>query len=90
MDIDNIWNFAVRLIWFATPIFYAIENQKRLFLLNLANPLYYFITVARDMVIYGKMPPSWVILGSVLFSLIFLTAGIMVFDKLKVKMGELL
>lgn len=45
IDTKNIWIFVSRLIWFATPIFYAIGGQSRLFIFNLFNPMYYFITV---------------------------------------------
>ncbi len=89
VDLDNIWNFAIRLIWLGTPIFYAIGGQSRLFLLNSANPLYYFITLSRDLIIYNKMPGVWIILGSAGFAVVFLLAGILVFNKLRSKMGEL-
>jgi len=90
VDLDNIWNFAIRLIWLGTPIFYAIDGQNHLFFFNLINPLYYFITLSRDLVIYNKMPEMWIILGSVGCTLIFFVLGIFVFNKLKIKMAELI
>jgi len=89
VDLENIWNFAVRIIWLATPIFYAIESQTRLFYLNLANPMYYFIETARSVVIYGQLPRGWIIYGVVAFALLFLGAGQFVFGKLKTKIPEL-
>ncbi len=90
VDLDNIWNFAVRIIWFGTPIFYAIENQTRLYAANLANPMYYFITAARDIIVYGKMPAPSIILGSLAFSIGFLALGTITFNMLKRKFAELI
>ncbi|MEI7810113.1 MAG: ABC transporter permease [bacterium] len=90
VDMDNIWIFAVRIIWLGTPIFYAIENQTRLFVFNLFNPLYYFITMARDLVIYNRIPETYIIFGALGFSLFFLIFGLFVFNKLKLKMAELI
>ena len=90
VDMDNIWIFAVRIIWLGTPIFYAIGNQARLFYFNLFNPLYYFITMARDLVIYNQIPETWMILVSVGFSFFFLFLGLYLFNKLKFKMPELI
>lgn len=89
IDLDNLWMFGSKLLWFATPIFYAIEGQTRLFYLNLLNPMYYFITIARDVLIYSKVPQSWIILGSFLYSFIFLFAGLIIFNKLNGKFAEM-
>ena len=87
-DLENIWAFASRLIFFVTPIFYAVEGQRRLFIINLFNPVFYFITLARDAVIYMKMPEYWIILGAVSYSLLFLIVGIFIFNRLKNKLAE--
>jgi len=87
-DLENIWNFAVRLIWFGTPIFYSIEGQSKLFYLNLLNPMHYFITIARKLIIYLKMPELWMIFGAIDYSLLFLLIGLLVFNKLKIKFAE--
>jgi lipopolysaccharide transport system permease protein len=89
-DLDNIWGFISRLIWFATPIFYAIEGQKRLGILNLFNPMFYFITVARDVIIYKRVPAMWLITGAVIYSLLYLSVGLFLFRKLKSKFAELI
>ncbi len=90
IDLDNIWNFFVRLLWFATPIFYAIGGQSKLFIANLFNPIYYFITISREMVIYSNMPELWIVLGAVFYSLLSLLIGIFIFNKLKNKFAEML
>lgn len=90
VDLENIWFFVSRLIWLGTPIFYAIGGQTRLFYINLLNPLYYFITIAREIIIYSRVPELWMILGALGYSLLFFLAGMIVFNKLKVKFAEMI
>lgn len=89
-DLDNMWVFVSRLLWFATPIFYSIDGQTRLFTVNLFNPLYYFITISRELIIYHKMPELWMLLGMIGYSLIALFIGLVVFNKLKKKFAEMI
>jgi ABC-type polysaccharide/polyol phosphate export permease len=88
VDLENIWLFAIRLVWLGTPIFYAIEGQTKLYYVNLFNPMYYFITMARDLVIYAKTPDVSVIFGAVFSALFFFLSGLLVFDMLKNKFAE--
>jgi ABC-type polysaccharide/polyol phosphate export permease len=90
VDLDNIWNFGVRILWFATPIFYSIDNQIRLFYLNLFNPIYYFITIAREIIIYNIFPAPMVIWGIVGYGLMFFSVGLFLFNKLKNKFAEMI
>ena len=90
MDLSNIWVFLSRLIWLGTPIFYAVGGQRRLFIINLFNPIYYFITIAREIIIYSKIPETWLIYEAVGYSILFLFAGILIFNRLKVKFAEMI
>jgi len=90
LDLENIWFFVARLIWLGTPIFYDIGGQTRLFYVNLFNPLYYFITITRDLIIYMRIPKWWIIGGALGYSLFALLVGIFVFNKLKYKFAELI
>jgi lipopolysaccharide transport system permease protein len=87
-DIENVWNFGVRLLWLGTPIFYAIEGQTRLFYLNLFNPMYYFITITRDFVIYSRISDVWLLLAGFFYSLFIMSLGFLLFRKLKTKISE--
>ena len=89
VDLKNIWVFASTLIWLGTPIFYAIGGQTRLFYFNLLNPLYYFITIARELIIYNKLPELWMLAGGACYSLLFLIIGLLIFGKLKIKFAEM-
>ncbi len=90
VDMGNIWTFALTLIWLGTPIFYAIQGQTKLFYINLFNPIYYFITIARDLTLYSKISPFWMIATMVIYSLLSIVIGILVFNKLKNKFAELI
>jgi ABC-type polysaccharide/polyol phosphate export permease len=90
VDLGIVWGFLVRLIWLATPIFYSIEGQTRLGIINLFNPMYYFISVARDIIIYAKVPELWLIFGMIGYSLLFFVTGLFIFNKLKLRFAELI
>lgn len=87
-DLENIWNFALRLLWLATPIFYASEGILGISILNKLNPMYYFITVARETVIYGHNPEPLLILGIVGFSATSFFGGLGLFVLFKGKFAE--
>ncbi len=89
-DLGNIWQFFMTILWFGTPIFYAIGEQTRLFLFNLLNPLYYFITAARDSIIYAKIPEPWILAGIVVYPLLAFIIGNETFKKLKHKFADML
>jgi len=89
VDLENIWQFISRLLWLATPIFYTIAGNSNLFLLNLFNPLYYFLTVFRDVVIYTKMPEPWLIVGTIIWTLLSFTIGIILYKNLNKRFPEM-
>ncbi len=90
IDLQNIWAFVSRLIWLATPVFYAIGGQTKLLFVNLFNPMYYFLTISRDVMIYGKVPELWMLAGAAVHSLVFLAAGLLIFGKLKHRFAEMM
>ncbi|MFC1686019.1 ABC transporter permease [Nanoarchaeota archaeon] len=89
-DLENIWVFVTKLMFFATPIFYSIDSGSKIFIVNLLNPMFYFITIARDIIIYNKMPEFWMISITIIFSLLFLIIGSIIFKKTKSKFAELM
>jgi len=90
LDVEGIWTFASKLIWFATPIFYALNLSSKLSVINWINPLYYFITLARDLVVYNTVPSAEIIVGSALSGALFLAAGVLTFNKLKTRFTEII
>lgn len=88
IDTKNLWGFASKFLWFSTPIFYTLEKGTLLFVINLFNPLYYFIDISRDLIIYNTIPRIEMILGGIGFSFLFLFLGTIIFNKLNYKFTE--
>lgn len=87
IDLNNIWNFLLRILWFITPIFYN-SDITYLNIINHFNPLYYFIQAARVIMIDGSVPSIITITGLLLLPLITIIAGVMIFNKIEPKMAE--
>lgn len=87
-DMVNIWSIIVNLLWFAAPVFYVVTNGSAP-LINKINPMFYFITTARDMVVYNTMPDIKMLLIAVALSFASLSLGIFVFEKYKNKFSEI-
>jgi lipopolysaccharide transport system permease protein len=88
-DIENIWAFAFRLLWLGTPIFYAVYEGDKLFQINLLNPLFYFLTIARETIIYSTWPGFSFLLTAGIFSLLSFTIGNLIFVLTQKKLPEL-
>ncbi|HOW58757.1 MAG TPA: ABC transporter permease [Candidatus Omnitrophota bacterium] len=69
-DLSNVWAVLGRLLWFATPIFYVAPKEGALYLINLFNPIFYFVSTARAIIINGQTldlgTTVFVVLSSVL------------------------
>jgi ABC-type polysaccharide/polyol phosphate export permease len=89
-DISNVWNVLSRILWFITPIFYFSPKGANLFLINLFNPMFYFISIARSVLIQAEFPELWLVLGACAFSIIFFVLGIFIFEKYKNEFAEVL
>ncbi|MDP2672175.1 MAG: ABC transporter permease [Candidatus Daviesbacteria bacterium] len=88
-DLENIWLFISRLLLFITPIFYSVEDQPRLyFFINLFNPVYYFISASREVVIYTRVPDFWLVAGMFFWTILALLVGFISFYKLKGRVAE--
>lgn len=88
-DLINIWIVLINLLWFSTPIFYIISLENLTFV-NRLNPMFYFVSIARDLVIYNKIPSLDFILPAVLFSIVFLSLGLLIFKRYKKKFAEMI
>jgi ABC-type polysaccharide/polyol phosphate export permease len=88
VDIKNIWIFLSKLIWFGTPIFYKISKGTLIYKVNLLNPLYYFIEITREIIIYNRFPSLQSIILSIFFSISTLILGLIIFEKLKYHIME--
>ncbi|MEI6849901.1 MAG: ABC transporter permease [archaeon] len=87
-DLKNLWAVFTRLLWFATPIYYAANFKGSISIINYLNPLTHFLNIARDVVIYQKSHFLVEYLLIITLSLIFLLIGIFAFEKYKSKFAE--
>jgi ABC-type polysaccharide/polyol phosphate export permease len=82
-DFGNVWSALSQIIFFITPTFYAIKPGDHMYLTNLFNPLFYFLTIARDFVTYSKFPPAWMMLVMIAMSLASFIIGLSIFVRFK-------
>lgn len=87
-DFQEIWAFASRLLWLGTPIFYVIEPNSLLSQLNILNPIFYFITIARNLIIYSSAPTLMQFSAIIAFASLSAIIGIIIFKKLQPKFAE--
>jgi ABC-type polysaccharide/polyol phosphate export permease len=88
-DFNNIWDVFGRLLWFVTPIFYLAVPGTLIYKINSFNPLFYYVTIAREIVVYSRFPDYNLIFINILFSLSFFLIGIFFFLKNKNKFAEM-
>lgn len=86
-DLKNIWPVITRMLWFATPIFYIINNEL-LEKISILNPVYYFIKITRDTLIHNKLPDTVDLVVIILLGIISFSIGLIFFIKNKDKLAE--
>ena len=81
-DLDHIYEVAMRLLFFATPIIYSLDilppGTRRVALLN---PLAHLIGFARAMIIEGRLPPLSGMLWFLGVNLALVYAAVVMFRK---------
>jgi ABC-type polysaccharide/polyol phosphate export permease len=81
-DLDNIYEVAMRLLFFITPIFYSLSILSPLARrVAQLNPLAYVIGFSRSLILDGQFPPLPSILGFVLLNLLLAYGAVMVFRR---------
>lgn len=88
-DLDNVWRVITQLLFFATPLFYITTKNSFIYNFNLFNPIFYFINIARDALIYNSIPEIWTIGTAIGISFFFFLSGIVIFKKYKYKFAEM-
>jgi len=85
VDLKNLWAIFLNLLWFATPVFYTLRQSSPIFLMN---PVAFFITIGRDVVIYHQVPELWILMGAIFYSFLALFFGLVVFALFNKKLAE--
>ncbi len=87
-DLANIWAVIARLLWFLTPIFYIMPESLIYQRISYFNPMFHFINIAREIIIYGNIPKLSTLILAVFFSVLSLFFGVFIFEKIKHKFAE--
>jgi len=87
-DLDSLWQVFLMVLWILTPIFYSAEQAGYLPLIVKLNPLTYFLTIARDLIIYSRIPSIHLMLLLFLISIVTFGIGILIFNILKSRFAE--
>ena len=81
-DMFYIYGIILTIWQYFTPIFYDIrmlpEQLQSIFRLN---PLYVFITSAREIILFSKMPDPYLLISSGVFGVVMLLIGVHFFRK---------
>ncbi|MFH1427968.1 MAG: ABC transporter permease [Patescibacteria group bacterium] len=89
-DLDNVWRVATQILFFTTPLFYVMTKNSPIYNFNIFNPIFYFINISRDIIIYNSIPEIWMIGTAMGFSFVFFTLGIIIFRRYKYKFAEMI
>ena len=73
---------------FVTPVFYSVNTGDLLQKINMFNPLYHYINISRDIIIFNRLPQISTMTLAVFFSISVFLIGIYVFEKNKDKLAE--
>lgn len=89
-DLSNVWAIISQLLFLATPIFYNIEQASLIYKVNLFNPLFYFLEISRNLLIYSRPSSFFLTAVMTIASFFFLFIGLFIFRRYKKKFAELL
>ncbi len=81
-DIGHLYSVWTTAWLYLTPIIYPVSIlPDNLFSIMKLNPMYYYVSYFRDVVMYGVVPDVQTHLICIMYSLLFLVAGLLVFKK---------
>ena len=82
-DIRHLYSVLIMAWMYMTPIFYPVEALSESFLMHIINinPLYWYITYFRDVLIFGKPPSFMMNIICLLYAVVFLIIGFFLLKK---------
>lgn len=88
-DVEYILGIITMAWQFLSPVMYSVEQvpEELLFVFNL-NPMTPIIVAYRDILYYGQAPRLETLIHAVIFGIVMLVAGMLVFGKLKRHFAE--
>lgn len=90
-DLKFIWPILGRLWFYSSGVFFAIENlvtDRVLLAILTANPGHIFISMARQMLIYHTLPPLAQWLQMLVWAMIVLATGLLLFWRKEISYGR--
>ncbi len=82
-DITHLYGVLTLAWMYATPVFYEVSVLPESVQTTIQmNPIYYYITFFRSLILYGEFPVE-MLLKCVIYSLVALAGGLLVFKKLQ-------
>lgn len=85
-DIEHLWSVLVSAWTYATPLFYPVEILPSWAVpIMHANPMYYFVTYFRQIMLWNQTPSIKMTLGCLAIGLLTFLIGLFVFKKLEKK-----
>lgn len=87
-DTQHFINLGISFLLFLMPIMYIFPKKGLLYYFNRYNPIYYLISVPRDLIIFGKTDDLIPFLLSSLFSFGVLIIGWFIFYLSETKIAE--
>lgn len=86
-DIQNIWPVVVNAWMYLTPLFYTVEVLPKPLasLIAKVNPMYMYITIFRDTIVYGHYPWDVLAWRGLAVALIMLWIGMWSFSRAESK-----
>lgn len=86
-DLKNVWGVFTRILWFATPIFYSIQGQGTIMLINKLNPLTHYLNLTRELIISQNFNLNNYLTITIFSTALFLI-GLIIFNKYKIQFAE--
>ncbi|HIT44701.1 MAG TPA: ABC transporter permease [Candidatus Aphodovivens excrementavium] len=83
-DVCHLWSVIITAWTYATPLFYPVEILPDwMVAIEQFNPMYYYVTYFRDIVLWGQTPGLEFNLICLAFAVITFAVGFLVFRKLQ-------
>lgn len=87
-DIGNILSLAITFLMYLTPILYAKPKIGVLSHVTEYNPMYYFVSAGRDLILDGRINEIQGFLFSILFSVALFVIGLVIFHLTETRIAE--
>lgn len=87
-DIGNILSMGITFLMYLTPVLYAHPKTGILSHATKYNPMYYFVSAGRDLILDGRINEIQGFLFSVLFSVALFVVGLVIFHLTETRIAE--